>query len=255
VSRDISRLRAWNLAAGLIHVVQAAAILVLAEDVSLPVETSFLEGPPVAGSPMGTETLFELPFGPAVAAFLLLAALDHLVVATGRTRRWYERNLERGVNYARWWEYSLSASLMMVLIAMLAGIWEATALVAIFGANAAMILFGLLMETSNPRGRPVDWRPFGYGTVIGAVPWIAIGLTMAVAESETGDVPGFVVAIFVSLLLLFATFPINMYLQYRGIGRWRDYVFGEGVYIGLSLVAKSALAWQVFGGVLASSGG
>ncbi|MDH5294973.1 MAG: hypothetical protein OEW91_14955, partial [Acidimicrobiia bacterium] len=35
------------------------------------------------------------------------------------------------------------------------------------------------------------------------------------------------------------------------IGRWRDYLFGERFYILLSLVAKSALAWQVFGGTLA----
>jgi len=42
-----------------------------------------------------------------------------------------------------------------------------------------------------------------------------------------------------------------MWLQYRRIGRWRTYAFGETVYITLSLVAKSALAWQVFAGTLA----
>jgi hypothetical protein len=48
-------------------------------------------------------------------------------------------------------------------------------------------------------------------------------------------------------------FAINMVLQYKKVGRWKDYLFGEAMYILLSLVAKSALAWQVFGGTLARS--
>ncbi len=43
-----------------------------------------------------------------------------------------------------------------------------------------------------------------------------------------------------------------MVLQYKRIGRWADYAFGESTYVLLSLVAKSALAWQVFGGTLAT---
>ena len=55
----------------------------------------------------------------------------------------------------------------------------------------------------------------------------------------------FVYGIFGSLLLLFNSFAINMWLQYRRIGRWRDYAFGEAVYLALSLVAKGLLAWQI----------
>ena len=41
-----------------------------------------------------------------------------------------------------------------------------------------------------------------------------------------------------------------MVLQYKKIGPWRDYLFGEKMYVVLSLVAKSALAWQIFAGTL-----
>jgi hypothetical protein len=41
-----------------------------------------------------------------------------------------------------------------------------------------------------------------------------------------------------------------MVLQYKKVGKWADYLYGERVYIVLSLVAKSALAWQIFGGTL-----
>jgi bacteriorhodopsin len=198
------------------------------------------------------ETLFDVPFGSAVALFLLLAAVDHLLVAAPRVVDWYEANLGRGINYARWIEYSVSASIMVVLIAMLAGITGVYALIGLFAANAAMILFGLLMERENPPGRPVRWLPFWLGCVIGAAPWVAIAVAVGGAEAESGGVPTFVFAIFVSLFVLFNSFAINMALQYRRVGRWREYRFGESAYLVLSLVAKSALAWQVFAGALAA---
>lgn len=250
--RRLGSLRRWNLGVGSAHLVQAVAILLLAAAVSLPVSIGYLTGPPGAGEYGGPKLLFDLRVDIAVAAFLLLAAVDHLSVGTWG-RRWYERQVTRGINPARWWEYSISASLMIVLIAMLAGVREGTALVALFGANAATILFGLIMERVNLGREAVRWRPFVYGCIVGAVPWIAIALQLAVSQSETSDVPGFVIAIFVTLLILFNSFAVNMWLQYRRIGPWRDPLFAEKAYLVLSLLAKSALAWQVYAGALAGS--
>ncbi len=247
----MNRLRVWNLVLAALHAGQAAAIALLANDFAIPVTVSYLEGPPGSGLRSEPATLFEVPFGWAIAAFLFLAALDHLLVALPTVHRSYEQNLADEVNPARWYEYSLSASIMVVLIAMLTGIEEAAALIAIFGANAAMILFGLVMERANPPGRPVDWRPFLYGCLVGAVPWAAIAVQIARAEVEGGQVPNFVFAIFASLFVLFFSFALNMALQYAKVGPWRNYLFGERGYLVLSLVAKSALAWQVFGSTLA----
>jgi hypothetical protein len=244
------RLRRLNLIVGTAHAAQALLLLAVAAGVSLPVTASFLTGPPGAGD-YDSATLGSLRIDWLVAAFLLLAAIDHLALSTGGPRRWYEANVARGINPARWWEYSLSASLMVVLIAMLAGVTELVALIALFGANAAMILFGLLQERVNLGRRQVDWRPFVYGCLVGAVPWIAIAAQLVVSASEGSGVPGFVVAIFVTLLLLFNSFAVNMWLQYRGRGRWADPQFVERVYLLLSLTAKSALAWQVYAGALA----
>lgn len=246
----LAGLRPFNAFLALVHAAQAVAILLLSADVTLPVTAGFLEGPPGSDAEMGSTVLFDLPVAPAVALFLALAAVDHGLMA-GPLRRWYEDSLLQGVNPARWLEYSVSASLMVVLIAMLSGTSDATALIAIFGVNTAMILFGWLMESTNRLGETPNWRPFWFGCVAGAVPWIAITLQLAVSQSQTDSVPTFVFAIFVTLFVLFNTFAVNQWLQYRGRGRWANYVYGERVYLVLSLVAKSALAWQVFGGTLA----
>jgi Heliorhodopsin len=144
VGRRIGRLRLFNVAMGVVHAVQGAAILVLATSFTLPIVTYPLTGPP--GSPAETITLFDLRIAWAVAMFLFISAIAHLVIASPTAFPTYERMLLNGRNYYRWVEYSLSASLMAVLIALLSGISDAAALIAIFGVNAAMILFGLLQE-------------------------------------------------------------------------------------------------------------
>lgn len=142
---------------------------------------------------------------------------------------------------------------MIVVIAMLAGVYDLGSLIMIFALNATMISFGLVMEMQN-KGRPrseVACTPFWIGCLVGAVPWVIIGLYLfAPATRSVGDVPTFVYGIFGSLFVFFNLFAINMFLQYRKMGRWRDYLYGERAYVLLSLTAKGALAWQVFFGTL-----
>lgn len=224
-------------------------ILALSTAFALPVTGAFMEAQPGSGVPK-QDLLFELRIGPLVGAFLLLAALDHGLVAMPLRAR-YERHLAEGVNPFRWIEYSLSASLMVVLIAMLTGIADYVALLALFAANAAMIFLGWLMELLNPPDRArTRWLPFVLGCVAGAVAWVAIAVQIGVSASRGHSPPGFVYVIFVSLFVLFNSFAVNQALQYKRVGRWRDYRYGERWYLWLSLIAKSLLAWQVFANVL-----
>jgi hypothetical protein len=239
------RLRVLNVGVGVVHLAQAALMLALSNDLALPVTAAFLADDPVVARSAPPEVLFEVPIGPAVAVFLLLAAADHLAVALPGVRRWYEHHLGRGANYARWFEYSVSASLMIALIALFTGIRDVAALIGLVGANTAMIWFGLLMERHQSPPRP-DWSAFAFGTVAGLVPWIAIGVYVAGGATP----PGFVYAIVGFQGAFFASFGLNQYLQYKGAGRWRDYLFGERAYIWLSLGAKSLLAWLIFANVL-----
>lgn len=244
---EFRRMKIYNGVMGILHAAQAVAVLALANDFALPVTGSFLQGPP--GTPPGEPTtLFRISVGWGVAVFLFLSAAAHWTAVTPGVSSWYRRNLERGRNYLRWIEYALSASLMVVLIAMLTGISDIAALVAVFGVNAAMILFGLVQEHYEQAGGSM--LPFWLGSLVGAVPWLAIGVYLW-APGSVAEPPGFVYAIFFSLFVFFNSFALNMWLQYRQIGRWRSYLYGESVYILLSLTAKSALAWQVFASTLA----
>ncbi len=243
----LAGLRRWNLVLTVLHLVQAFLVLLLGNDLSIQVTSSFPEGPPGSSAPAAT-ALFEVPIGWAVAVFLFMAALDHLLTATV-FRGVYERDLRRGINRFRWVEYSFSATLMIILIGFYSAITSINAVIAVAGANVAMILFGWLQERMNPPGRTsTTMLPFWFGALVGLAPWISIAVN--ITGSQT--VPGFVYGIVLAQFIFFFSFGLNQWLQYRGIGRWAEYAFGEKTYLVLSLVAKSVLAWQIFGGSLAA---
>jgi len=243
-------LRRYNLVAAAFHAVQAALVVALSNDFTLPVTATYLEGPP-GTTPSESITLLDTPIGLAVAGFFALSAVFHLLVASPVFLDRYKAGLAAGHNYFRWVEYSLSSSIMIVLIAQLTGISDVVALLAVFGVNASMILFGWLQERYHEPGDG-GWLPFIFGCIAGIVPWMGV-LVYVVAPGSTSQAepPAFVYGIIASLFVFFNAFAVNQWLQYKQVGRWRDYLVGERAYITLSLVAKSALAWQVFGGTLA----
>jgi hypothetical protein len=241
-----TRLRRYNLLMGVLHAAQAVAVVVLATSFALPVTGTFMTGAP-GSAPADPVTLFDVSIAWGCALFLLISAAAHFLIASPGIFPWYRANLLQSRNYARWIEYSLSSSVMIVLIAMITGISDIAALVALFGVNASMILFGLLQEKYEKPG--AGMLPFWLGCIAGITPWIAIGVYL-VSPGIAANPPGFVYGLFISLFVFFNSFALNQWLQYRQVAAWNDYLYGETVYITLSLVAKSLLAWQVFAGTL-----
>ncbi|MFW6136265.1 MAG: heliorhodopsin HeR [Chloroflexota bacterium] len=251
-AKKLAGLRRFNLIMGALHLVQGIFMIVVSNDTTYPIFTNYLTFDVATRSLNPNPELFlELRFGPAVAAFLLISAVAHFYLSTVGFNR-YGENLKRGMNPVRFYEYAFSSSLMIVLIGMLVGLWDLGALILIFFLNATMNLFGILMELHNQTTRETDWTAFIYGCIAGVVPWVVITLYF-VGAVNSGDAkpPDFVYAIVPTLFVFFNIFAINMVLQYKKVGRWKDYLFGERVYIVLSLSAKTVLAWLIWAGTLA----
>ena len=247
VERKLGQLRNWNLVVGLILAVQAIMIAVLTNSFALPVTATFMTNAPGVGQPV-LHHLFNIRTGWGVFAFLAISAIALLLIASPMVFPWYKRNLLQNRNYGRWIEYFFSSSIMIVLISQITGISDIAALIAIFGVNASMILFGALQEKYEKPGKP-NFLPFWMGSFAGILPWVAI-VIYTITPGVKVSPPGFVYGIIASLFVFFNCFAVNMILQYKKIGPWRDYLFGEKAYIILSLTAKALLAWQVFFPVL-----
>ncbi len=248
---SFEKLRKFNRNMGLMHLIQATLMLIFGftlqafKDFSVEIKILKVEYPFNSID----DTLFTLStVGPIVAGFLFFSALAHFLVA-GPLYSWYQSNLKKKMNPIRWLEYAISSSLMIFLMAVLFGVKEFWILFLICVLNAMMNLFGHMMEVHNQYTEKTNWTSFIYGCIAGITPWIVITAVFASAMIG-GGAPWFVPFIYAFELLLFMSFALNMYLQYKKIGPWKDYAYGERMYIILSLVAKTLLAWLVFAGVL-----
>ncbi|WP_029551060.1 heliorhodopsin HeR [Thermococcus zilligii] len=244
-TKKFENLKRLNLIAAVFHLVQGILILVLSSDFAVTITRNYLKFDQASRSLVTvTENLFDVRLAYLIALFPLLTAVAHFMVATVLYDRYVE-NLSRGINPYRWAEYSVTSSIMIVIIALLVGISDIGTLLLIFSINATMIFFGYLMELLNQYTEKVRWSPFIFGSFAGLIPWVVI--FMVILRSSP---PDFVIWIFISIAIFFNLFPVNMILQYKKIGKWADYLYGEKVYILLSLTSKSILVWQVYAGTL-----
>lgn len=245
-------LQKFNLIAGSVHLVQAAVLFAIANrDLTLPLITRFLDETSTGKIMPVAETLFDVPVALAAPIFLLLSAIFHFIIASPFYIRKYEQGIQKGINTLRWWEYSLSSSVMLVILLMLGGLVELPSVVFIFALNFIMNMMGLVMEKYNQLTTKTEWLPFNLGVLAGIVPWIVGGLYFWVSMTNIAEsIPDYAKFGFLLTFILFNTFAINMWLQYKKIGKWKKYVYGEKAYIVLSLVAKTLLAWILVLGTL-----
>jgi hypothetical protein len=245
------QLQTFNRIAGLTHLIQGITFaLILNAETTIPVVTRFFDETPEGIRPV-SETLFEFPVAFIGPMFLLLSAFAHLLISSPMYVRRYEQNIAKGINPARWWEYAVSSSLMLVVLLMFGGLIELSTVVFVFTLNFIMNLMGLVMEKYNQLTSTTSWLPFNIGVLAGIVPWIMGGLYFWVSTSNiAGAIPVYAQFGFLLTFLFFNSFAINMWLQYKKIGKWKDYAYGEKAYITLSLVSKSALGWIIVLGTM-----
>lgn len=173
--------------------------------------------------------------------FLLLAAADH--VYTAATVRSYLLTVETGAPVPqRWMEYSVSASLMNVLIAMLCNVQDLVTLMTVAVLTALMMTAGYVDEDVRSLTR--------YTTLVGWVCFVWIWTIIFCQFSSTAtDAPAFVWAVVFVLFVLEALFGVVSALSsgYHGQSKYDN---RELAYAALSLFAKQSLAWIAFGGLL-----
>jgi len=249
-------LYAWNKWLALLYAAQGVAILVAGATYSLPVTTNFLtkdaftskagETPVLAPA---IRHLFDLNLVYVVAAFLFLAAIAHIIYATVYRDR-YEKELAARVNRARWAGFGVIGAAMMVTISLLVGIQDISLLASLVGLTLIASLSGLAIEVYS-RSTPRRRLPYVVAWIACALPWLVVGMYLLGANIYgSGNIPAYVYGVVISIFVLFIGFALNTYYQYKARGKWADYLYGERINSILLFLAVSALAWQVFAGVL-----
>ncbi|HSW74254.1 MAG TPA: heliorhodopsin HeR [Candidatus Saccharimonadales bacterium] len=256
IKQNSGRIIVWNKWLGVAHFVQGCVILLLSSTRTIPISTSYQAVDPLQTANVGhtvfataTRHIFDLNLAAIIAEFFFISAAAHFFVATVYKKQ-YLNGIKQGSNRARWIDYSLSTSVMLVAIGVLSGIYDLSTLVLVFVLEMVASLLGLAMEMYNKGKREPNWLAFVISCIAAIAPWIALALYAWGAGVYGGHMPGFVYGILTSIFVLFACIAGNTYLQYKKRSHWANYLFSEKVYMILNLATKTVLAWQIFAGAL-----
>jgi len=199
-------------------------------------------------------SLFQLSLNWLIFTFHILSFLFQLG-ALIPSYRYEERIDNEGRNPLRFIEYSLSASIMLLCIALLTGIRDFITLLSIMFFCALTQIIGLVGEYQLP-GRN---RKIGHGMA-----WFSILVSYGIilwyyfAALVNNDVapPAFVHVIILFQVFLFMSFGFVQLIQFYGqtwccigaVGRQ-----AEISYCVLSIVAKTLLGWMIYVNVIINS--
>lgn len=248
-AQNFKNLQIWHAVAGLLHALQAVLVVVLGNNFSLPVSANFLTPDALSADKVlvpATRQMFDVRIAWAVASFLAVAAVYHLLVATVWRRR-YETVVASGVNRWRWMEFVLGSGLVLVTVAMLLGVRDLASLVLLFVVNEGVHLMGYMLEAGSNKYPRLPLKlaaKFVFGIAF-ALLWTVF----ATNHYGDGNLPNYLYWLIPVGLVCFALFAWVGF-KYNQKASAASFVNVEKSYTLLGLVSKAAVAWIIFFGVL-----
>lgn len=189
-------------------------------------------------------TLTESTVTTLIVSFFAITAGFHLLYALNPGNV-YLNAVKNGNNFMRWIEYSITATMMIVIIALISGVKDLRSYFILITSAIAMIYTGQMFETSSG---PLRWIPIIVGFVLLIGIWVVIiGSFNSAIDSvndfnkKTGsseNIPSWLYAVVYVLLFFYALFGLVPITQTIFGGNYRRY---EYFYLTLSLVSKATL--------------
>lgn len=204
------------------------------------------------------------PMDIMTAAFFGLSALQHFVWVALAVAGWLLPTVEKfmetyfweelfsGHCWWRWVEYSLSATVMLVQIALLVGMREVYQLQLLAGLSFTTMLCGWLTEVWAVYNPKSSYALRMLPHLLGWLPYISAWAAILAHFFSYDSVPAFVVAIVVGCAVSFTSFAFVQIHFQRYIN---DYYKTEYAYCLLSLASKGYLGGFVLSNVILSSTG
>jgi hypothetical protein len=179
------------------------------------------------------------------AWFMFLAAMDHFI-CWAATDTYTRMILNGSAIWMRWVEYSISASVMNLQIALLSGCDSLSWCILVVMTTAGTMLTGGFAE--NASTSPFSTRARNMITVFSWLLYLSAWNIIAVYFFQNAQhAPDFVWSIFFCLLALESCFGVVFLIWYNATTT-NSLFRRELAYAALSLTAKQLLAWLTYSG-------
>lgn len=251
----------WHIVLAGLYTVQALAILLFSVPHNEPITVSYLTRDTLQSRlthhtvlAPAVHQLSTLNIAWLIAVSLLLIALMHLLFAT-YYRTQYEATLKRRVQPMRWLVYGILFVCMLTTVGLLAGDSNVPTILitcTLALATACMAFISEVASTQQTKGEISLRTPVQIAGVTMTAAPIAALLIFAAAANLFGSstTPTYIYGLLAVIVVWVGAIITNIYLLYMKRGVWSSYVYGERLYMLLTVACLSVFAWGTFLAVL-----
>lgn len=246
-TRTKADLFVWNKWLAIMYAIQGIALIVVSGPKSLPVFGTYLTKStlPDGGMVHATQRLFDANIVVLVVGMLFVAAIAHALLA-GMYRNRYEAELAEGTSRIHWLTFGASSIFLMVIISLLTGISDVSALVMVVALLVSQSVFGYWAAGQKTAVK----QSYGIAVAISVIAWLVILFTAVSAAIYGTHVASFMYGVYATAIIGFAAQGTLTYSALKHKGKWADVYYAERGYLCIALITISAVAWQIFAGAL-----
>jgi hypothetical protein len=257
---SVSDLQQWNIWLAALYALEAISVLVVGSSQLFSLSSAFVNIDSVQSTSSGsfvlspaTHHVFNLNILHVVFVVFLVLAAVHASQASWHRRR-YEAQLKQNHNAGRWLAYGATASLLFLVLAVMAGAYDVMTL-------GLLLILGVLLHVlcvwveriASIRGKQRDNVWLGYGLVVlaGAGMWLIVGSYLLNANLYgNGHLPARVYWLALTAGLTALCFAFGLYRHIRLPKTGGRYLLSEQRYMILTVVTTSVLVWQIVAGTM-----
>jgi hypothetical protein len=225
----------------------------------------------------------DLSLSSLILAFVLITAAFHFMIsAVKMVRNAYLRNIKNEQNPLRWLEYSITASIMLLIVSFSLGLREYNSLILMFFLNGLVMIQGYAIEVLLNSGQftaakiltYASWVAYGsYWFVLIKTAWNSSSkLSEFIKEEqvrldntpneegqgrlpELKDLKALIMSVTITIGLLYTSFAVVQCVQVhrKSQNTVINYANYENAYVILSLVSKTTLVSLMFWGLYGRS--
>lgn len=254
----------------ILHLANAMGVIASTYNLDVPnnIQETFMTAVKQVNGPPGLNSSGIVSITWVAAMFFAVTAMVHFIYALNPGGI-YDNMIQDENNYIRWLEYTVTATLMKVIVCLNAGVNIASEIFLHAMCTAVTMIQGQIVERNIRENRVSDCiLPTITGWLLEITSWSIILTKFGLVISQVNGldipakIPDWVYAVIFCEFGLFMSFAIVQVVHIAGnktaftkeerVARYKKI---ETAYDILSLVAKTLLGWVVAGGLISSSDG
>lgn len=251
-------LKKINLTLSGLYLIQIVLLVIFPNNSWVSITTNYLaydsllsSGEKIVHS-AGTSRLFDLNLLWVLVFVLGVSCILHLLFAT-KFKNKYESSLKSGGSNSifNWITYGFFSSLTILIMALLSGVFDISSLVLILSvsifASVSSALYYLRLNTDKHLAK----TSFLISIKATILPWLII-LVYIIGTFVFGgnSISAWIYLVYLTVILTQVALGYVYNQMNEKIGKWRDVLYSEKIYLGIIFISQTLVIWQIFLGSL-----